>query len=153
MNNALKVMKNNLSDHTEKETTLPSALPKVDGMRMTRQRKVVYQVLMENRDHPTAGEVFERAKRRMPSISLATVYNCLEALVQHDVVRQVNFERESSRFCPNLTEHGHFHNEETGEIIDVPLKKGACLSDLLDLPEGAQIDNLEITLRGKIYQH
>lgn len=107
-------------------------------------------MLMSHRDHPTAGEVFERAKRNMPTISLATVYNCLEALVQHGAVRQVNFERESSRYCPNLTEHGHFHDEKSGEIIDVPLKKGAMLSDLLELPEGAQIDNLEITLRGTI---
>lgn len=126
--------------------------PKVQGLRMTKQRTEVYRVLMGYRDHPTAGEVFERAKKNMPSISLATVYNCLEALVQHGAVRQVNFERESSRYCPNLSEHGHFHDEATGKIIDVPLKKGASLSDLLDLPEGAQIDNLEITLRGTVPQ-
>ncbi len=126
--------------------------PKVQGLRMTRQRAEVYRVLMDYRDHPSAGEVFERAKQNMPSISLATVYNCLEALVKHGAVRQVNFERESSRYCPNLSEHGHFHDEITGEIIDVPLKKGASLSDLLDLPEGAQIDNLEITLRGTVSQ-
>lgn len=124
--------------------------PKVKGLRMTRQRCAVYKVLMDHRDHPTAGEVFDRAKNNMPGISLATVYNCLEALVQHGAVRQVNFERESSRYCPNLTEHGHFHDEETGTIIDVPLKKGAKLSDLLELPEGAHIDNLEIILRGSI---
>jgi len=124
--------------------------PKIKGLRMTRQRREVYDVLMDHRDHPTAGEVYERAKQNMPGISLATVYNCLEALVQHEVVRQVNFERESSRYCPNLTEHGHFHDEKSGTIIDVPLKKGAKLSDLLDLPDGARIDNLEITLRGKI---
>ena len=127
--------------------------PKIKGLRMTRQRCEVYKVLMDHRDHPTAGEVYERAKQNIPGISLATVYNCLEALVQHDVVRQVNFERESSRYCPNLTEHGHFHDETSGNIIDVPLKNGAKLSDLLDLPEGAQIDNLEITLRGKISNH
>ena len=125
-------------------------IPKVKGMRMTRQRSEVYKVLMEHRDHPTAGEVYERAKHRMSGISLATVYNCLEALVQHEVVRQVNFERESSRYCPNLSEHGHFHDEATGTILDVPLKKGAKLSDLLDLPEGAHVENLEITLRGTI---
>ncbi len=124
--------------------------PKLKGLRMTRQRKVVYDVLVEHRDHPTANEVFDRATRQMPKISLATVYNCLEALVQHGVVRQVNFERESSRYCPNLVDHGHFHDEVTGEIIDVPLKKGAELSDLLDLPEGAQISNFEITLRGTL---
>ncbi len=126
--------------------------PKVKGLRMTRQRTEVYRVLMGHRDHPTAGEVFERAKQNMPSISLATVYNCLEALVQHGAVRQVNFERESSRYCPNLSEHGHFHDETSGKIIDIPLKKGAALSDLLELPKGAQIDNLEITLRGRVLQ-
>ncbi|MGB0774802.1 MAG: Fur family transcriptional regulator [Akkermansiaceae bacterium] len=126
------------------------AQPKVKGLRMTRQRTEVYDVLMKHRDHPTAGEVFERAKKNMPSISLATVYNCLEALVEHGAVRQVNFERESSRYCPNLQEHGHFHDETSGRIYDVPLKKDINLSDILDLPEGAQIDNLEITLRGSI---
>ena len=125
-------------------------IPKVKGMRMTRQRSEVYKVLMKHRDHPTAAEVYERAKLSMSGISLATVYNCLEALVQHEVVRQVNFERESSRYCPNLSEHGHFHDEATGTILDVPLKKGAKLSDLLELPEGAQVENLEITLRGTI---
>ena len=143
-------MKNNLIDPTEHGT---SESPSVDGLRMTRQRREVYNVLMKHRDHPTAGEVFERAKENMPTISLATVYNCLEALVQHGAVRQVNFERESSRYCPNLSEHGHFHDEKSGEIIDVPLKKGALLSDLLELPEGAQIDNLEITLRGTLSNH
>lgn len=115
---------------------------------MTRQRSVVYQILCDHRDHPTASEVYDRAKRHVRGISLATVYNCLEALVEHGAVRQVNFERESSRYCPNLVEHGHFYDENTGVIIDVPLKKGAKLSDLLDLPEGAQINSLEITLRG-----
>lgn len=124
--------------------------PKLNGLRMTRQRSEVYNVLMGHRDHPSASEVFDRAKMNMPGISLATVYNCLEALVEHGAVKQVNFERESSRYCPNLTEHGHFHDAVSGTIIDVPLKQGAKLSDLLDLPEGAQIANLEITLRGSI---
>ncbi len=143
-------MKNNINEPTKNNA---EDSPSVDGLRMTRQRSEVYKVLMNYRDHPTAGEVFDRAKQNMPTISLATVYNCLEALVQHGAVRQVNFERESSRYCPNLTEHGHFHDEESGKIIDVPLKKGALISDLLDLPEGVQIDNLEITLRGKIPNH
>ena len=127
-------------------------MPKVKGLRMTRQRCEVYNVLMAHRDHPTAGEVFDRAKANVPGISLATVYNCLETLVQHGVVRQVNFERESSRYCPNLSEHGHFHDEASGKIIDIPLKKGVKLSDILELPEGAQVDNLEITLRGRVPQ-
>lgn len=127
-----------------------SSHPKLKGLRMTPQRREVYDILMSHRDHPTAAEVYERAKSNMPGISLATVYNCLETLVQHGAVRQVHFERESSRYCPNLTAHGHFHDEKSGMVIDVPLKKGASLSDLLDLPEGVEVNNIEITLTGKL---
>jgi Fur family peroxide stress response transcriptional regulator len=91
-----------------------------------------------------------RAKDQLPNISLATVYNCLEALVQHGIIRQVNFERESSRYCPNLREHGHFHDAITGVIHDVDFKPGVNLTDLLDLPPGAVIEDIEITLRGKL---
>ncbi len=51
------------------------------GHRLTPQRREVDDVLLADRDHPTATEVFLRAKKRMPPISLATVYNCLETLV------------------------------------------------------------------------
>jgi Fe2+ or Zn2+ uptake regulation protein len=120
------------------------------GLRMTRQRQEIYRILHERRDHPTANEVFLRAKEQLPNISLATVYNCLEALVGHGLVRQVNFERESSRYCPNLCEHGHFHDTTTGVIHDVQFKPGTRLSDVLDLPPGVVIQDVEITLRGQI---
>ncbi len=122
----------------------------IAGLRMTRQRQEIYRILTEQRDHPTANEVFMRAKDRLPNLSLATVYNCLEALVQHGIIRQVNFERESSRYCPNLTEHVHFHDAATGVIHDVDFKPGFNLTDILDLPPGIVVDDIEITLRGKI---
>ena len=59
------------------------------GFRFTQQRRQVYDVLIQKRDHPTAEEVFIRAKKAMPDISMATVYNCLDALVQAGVARQV----------------------------------------------------------------
>ena len=119
---------------------------------MTRQRKEVYRILIDERNHPTANDVFMRVKDRLPNISLATVYNCLEALVQHDVVRQVNFDREPSRYCSNRDDHGHFHDKASGVIHDVRFKAGVNLADLLDLPPGALIDEIEITLRGEISQ-
>jgi Fe2+ or Zn2+ uptake regulation protein len=131
-------------------SSLSSIPEEVSGLRMTPQRREVYRILLEQRDHPTANEVFMRAKDSLPHISLATVYNCLEALVQHGVVRQVHFERESSRYCPNLCEHGHFHDAASGRIHDVRFKDGVKLSDFLDLPTGAVVEDIEITLRGSI---
>lgn len=135
---------------TPDHTTVTEIPEEISGLRMTRQRQEIYRILIENRDHPTANEVFMRAKDRLPNLSLATVYNCLEALVQHGIIRQVNFERESSRYCPNLREHGHFHDAATGVIHDVDFKPGFNLSDILDLPPGFVVDDIEITLRGKM---
>lgn len=122
----------------------------INGLRMTRQRQEVYRILMTERNHPNANEVFMRIKEVLPTVSLATVYNCLEALVQHGIIRQVNFDREPSRYCPNLDEHGHFHDEITGTIHDVKFKPGVNLTDLLDLPPNTLVKDIEITLRGQL---
>jgi Fur family peroxide stress response transcriptional regulator len=131
----------------------PIEIPEeIRGLRMTRQRGEVYRLLMEEQVHPTANDVFMRAKDRLPNVSLATIYNCLEALVQHGIVRQVNFDREPSRYCSNLVDHGHFHDAESGVIHDVHFKPGHSLGDVLDLPNGAVIEDVEITLRGRLQQ-
>lgn len=122
--------------------------PEIEGLRMTRQRREVLAVILRDRDHPTANDVFLRAQKRMPTISLATVYNCLEALVTHNIVRQVNLERESSRYCPNLSDHCHFQDEKSGKIHDVVFKEGVKLEDILELPKGTEVSHLEISLKG-----
>lgn len=114
--------------------------------RLTKQRREVYEVLKDQRDHPTATEVFIRAKERVPGISLATVYNCLEMLTHSGLVKQVNLDRGPSRYCPNLKEHGHFHCEECGAVSDVDLNTTA--GSALNLPRGAVVNRLEISLRG-----
>src|ERR1700690_517158 len=91
------------------------------GLRATSQREIVYQVLLNQRDHPSVDEVFSRVKILMPTISLATVYNCLDALVGCGLVKQVNFERGASRYCPNLQDHAHFHDDTPGRIVDIDL--------------------------------
>lgn len=118
------------------------------GLRLTPQRRKVFDVLLEHRDHPTATEVYLRAKQSMPSISLATVYNCLETLVECGLVRQVHIDREPARYCPNLEEHGHFVCEQCGTVFDVPLDSSAKLARHLRLPPGFTITSAEVHLRG-----
>jgi Fe2+ or Zn2+ uptake regulation protein len=118
------------------------------GHRMTPQRREVYDVLMEHHDHPTATEVFMRAKERMPTISLATVYNCLDTLAGAGVVKQVNVDREPSRYCGNLSPHGHFHCEDCGTVLDIDLKEGAEPSKAVKIPRGATVERFDIALRG-----
>lgn len=118
------------------------------GHRLTPQRREVYDVLFHQRDHPTATEVFLRAKRHIPGISLATVYNCLETLVECGLAKQVNVEREATRYCPNLSDHGHFICESCGVVSDVPVAKDGKITRFLKLPARATVTHSEITLRG-----
>lgn len=118
------------------------------GVRQTEQRKAVFEALMAKTDHPSAVEVFMRVKSRIPSISLATVYNCLETLSESGVVRVVNHERESSRYCANLQEHAHLFCEKCGSITDLPLHTPVSPEQIWLLPEGAVISSQEVSFRG-----
>ena len=115
------------------------------GLRLTPQRQQVYDVLLHRRDHPTAEEVFIRSKRAMPDISMATVYNCLDALVQCGLVRLVQLERGATRYCPNMEEHCHYYCDACGTVFDVALAAGAAVGPR---PRGFQVDHYEIAVHG-----
>jgi Fur family peroxide stress response transcriptional regulator len=119
-----------------------------DGLRLTRQRKHVYEVLLGRQDHPTAMEVFLRAKPEMESLSLATVYNVLETLANRGLVRKVHLDSASTRYCANNSKHGHFTCTGCGAVMDVPLLPGAELEKLHQLPRGYAVTQQEVSLRG-----
>jgi Fur family transcriptional regulator, peroxide stress response regulator len=119
------------------------------GLRSTPQREVIYDVLLKKRDHPTADEVYARVRAELPTISLATVYNCLETLVECNLVRAVNFERAPTRYCPNLRPHAHFHDEQTGRTHDIELPPEVLERVNAILPNGFESSSVEITFRGK----
>lgn len=121
------------------------------GLRSTPQREVVFNVLLAKRDHPTADEVYARVRQEMPSISLATVYNCLETLAQCQLIRAVNFERGPTRYCPNLKPHAHFHDEATGETHDIDLSPEIIADVKRVLPAGYDASSVEIIFRGKAH--
>ena len=116
------------------------------GFRFTPQRQQVYDVLLHKRDHPTAEEVFIRAKRAMPEISHATVYNCLDALVKCGLARQVTLDRGATRFCPNMHEHCHFYCDSCDTVFDVDLPAKAAAGVVL--PKGFRAEHFEIAIHG-----
>jgi Fe2+ or Zn2+ uptake regulation protein len=118
------------------------------GLRMTEQRRGVYEALMAQADHPTAVEVFMRVKGNMPSISLATVYNCLQNLVESGLIRHVHHDRESSRYCANLADHAHLFCDECGSVTDLPLRSTKRTADLWEIPAQAVVSRQEVSFRG-----
>ena len=109
-------------------------------LRMTRQRRIVIDILLASEDHPTAAQIYERSRAVMPGISLATIYNSLEALVEAKLVNHLHPDNGPSRYCPNVVPHIHLMDDKTQRVIDVQLRDGLTPEDVFDLPEGVTID-------------
>jgi Fur family ferric uptake transcriptional regulator len=89
------------------------------GIRLTAQRRVVAQVLQGDNVHLTADEIHDRARRELPEISRATVYNSLHDFVQLGEVGEVNHGR-AVRFDPNAhVRHHHFICDDCARVFDV----------------------------------
>ena len=88
---------------------------------LTRQRKVVLDVVQGGDTHPTAGEVFEAARKLMPAISFATVYNSLRYLKQAGLVREVAFGSGASRYDRETDRHDHAICSACGTLVDFDL--------------------------------
>ncbi|MFK7960418.1 MAG: Fur family transcriptional regulator [Phycisphaerales bacterium] len=90
------------------------------GLRCTRQRMEIYDSLRACRCHPTAEELHRLVSRDTGTLSLATVYNTLEALDCAGLVRRLNTPTGCARFDADTRPHAHLHDAETGEIVDIP---------------------------------
>jgi Fur family peroxide stress response transcriptional regulator len=102
------------------------------GCRWTRQRAAVYAYLDSVVDHPTTEEIFKAVQRRLPGISLATVYNALDALVKARLATRLTYGDGSSRYDCRAEDHYHLRDVETGEVRDLPASFDPTLLDKLD---------------------
>ena len=101
---------------------IPNASPTAAaprGFRMTRQRHVILEELRTAHSHPTADEVHRRVRRRLPRVSLATVYRNLEVLADRGLIGRVDLAGPARRYDGDLTGHYHVRCARCGRIGDV----------------------------------
>jgi Fe2+ or Zn2+ uptake regulation protein len=89
--------------------------------RQTRQRDLVLEVVRSTMDHPTAGWVHRQARRRLPSISLATVYRNLKQLSDEGLIREIHSGGHPARFDANTGRHYHIRCLGCGRVNDLPV--------------------------------
>lgn len=90
-----------------------------NGLRVTRQREVLFEALARTRRHPTAEELFEAVRAIEPGLSLATVYNTLEALTEAGLCRRLPTPTGPCRFDADLRDHAHAVMGD-GRVLDLP---------------------------------
>ena len=89
--------------------------------RSTRQLTAIYEAVRDDHSHPSADEIFLRARQTLPRISLGTVYRNLQRLVEEGKIRVLLAGGRSARYDPVVTEHDHFICRQCGQIFDVLL--------------------------------
>ena len=87
--------------------------------RMTKQRRVIMEELKNSTSHPTAEEIYHLARRRLPNLSLGTVYRNLEVLVRIGLARKMDSGKGKARFDGDISQHYHFRCIHCGSIEDV----------------------------------
>ena len=102
------------------------------GCRFTSQRAAVYAYLEEVDNHPTAEQVYRAVRRRVPKISLATVYKALEALVHAQLATKLNHGDGSARYDCRSDDHYHLRDVTTDEVRDLPARFDPQLLTKLD---------------------
>jgi Fur family transcriptional regulator, peroxide stress response regulator len=102
------------------------------GCRYTAQRAAVFGYLNNVESHPTAEDVYQAVRRRLPRISLATVYNALEALVQSRLAAKIAGGDGTARYDCRSEDHYHLRDVATGEIRDLKVQFDPHLLAKLD---------------------
>ncbi len=102
------------------------------GSRFTEQRAAVWSYLASVDSHPTAEQVYHAVRRQVPQISLATVYNALEALVESRLATKITSGDGSARYDCRGEDHYHLRDVETGEVRDLPAEFDSQLLEKLD---------------------
>jgi len=94
---------------------------------MTKQRQVILEELRSVTSHPTADDMYDMVRRRLPNVSLGTVYRNLEILAESGIVQKIDIGGTKKRFDGNVAAHYHLRCAGCGRVDDIHLDTGIDL--------------------------
>ncbi|MBU0718308.1 MAG: transcriptional repressor [Planctomycetes bacterium] len=116
--------------------------------RNTLQRRVVLEELRKLTSHPTAAELYEIARDRLPKISLGTVYRNLDRLARRGVIRKLDLAGSEARFDGNPKHHCHVRCVCCGRVDDVAGVPGDFVKSPVNHPDGYEIKGFRLEFIG-----
>ena len=116
--------------------------------RMTKQKRVILEVLKNTKSHPTADWVYDKVKKKIPNISLGTVYRNLNILKGQGEIIELSYGKGFSRFDGNASRHYHFTCEHCGRILDVDPPADMDIEKELSMQIGVKVNSHRLELYG-----
>ncbi len=118
------------------------------GIKLTPQRLEIFEAISGAKDHPSAEALYEKLKKRMPTISLDTIYRTLNTFEKLGIIKRVHLLNDQARFDPDMKVHHHFICTKCKKIIDFEWVG----FDSMGFPEGVEdfgeIFGRQVELRG-----
>ncbi len=99
----------------------------IQQLRMTHQREIILAELKKMTTHPTADELYERVKKRLPRISLATVYRNLETLSSLGIIKKLEISGRQKRFDWDVKEHFHVYCTSCHKVENLALTETSTI--------------------------
>ena len=121
---------------------------KVGTYRNTTQRAVILAEVESYEGHLTAGEIFERVRRRYPTIAYGTVYRTLHLLAEHGLIQELTFADQASRFDKRVDRHDHVHCNACGVIVDVDVPVALMATHVAEEQSGFSLINHHTVFNG-----
>ena len=119
------------------------------NLRPTKQRLKICEFLFDKEKtfHFTVEALNKKInKNRATKVSLATIYNTVEAFTSAGYLKEVLTSKNKSYYDTNIKSHHHFYDEESKELIDIDNSQ-IKLSKVPIPPKGKKIKNLEVVIR------
>ncbi|MEW6500799.1 MAG: Fur family transcriptional regulator [Thermodesulfobacteriota bacterium] len=91
------------------------------ALRSTKQRQIILDALMGVTSHPTADDLYRMVRRKLPSISLGTVYRNLETMAELGMIQKLEVAGTQKRFDANTSNHYHVRCLRCGRVDDLDL--------------------------------
>lgn len=116
--------------------------------RETKQRRIVYETVKSTHSHPTADWIFEKVRRRLPKVSLGTVYRNLSVLKGEGLVREIYGNDRRAHFDADTSKHAHFICSGCDQITDVCGVRKIDWRTMKDLV-GCEVDEQQVVFAGR----
>jgi Fe2+ or Zn2+ uptake regulation protein len=117
------------------------------GIQPSAQRVAVAEYVLQTDAHPSADQVWSVVRRKLPTLSRATVYNTLNLFVEKGLLRELVLSEGKVVFDPNVSPHHHFIDDDTGQILDVPWS--AVRVRDVDHLDGLRVREYQVVMRGR----
>ncbi|MCI5158412.1 MAG: transcriptional repressor [Candidatus Electrothrix sp. AUS1_2] len=119
-----------------------------DILRMTHQRELILEELGNCHNHPTADALYERIKKKLPRISLATVYRNLEILSEAGMIRKLEISGRQKRFDKEIEQHDHIFCVRCRRVDDIKFDQRRLISLKEEERQGYRISGCRVEFFG-----